>query len=132
MTAVPAASGPHRRAGGWLTRPCSIPRWLGIVIVVAAAAAAGWATHWVDTNARARTTELHSLTGVVDGVQLDGSGICIKVDDRPGECYEAVNVLNPLPKVGDRVSVIYALVPYSPNSGVSAYRIVSIEILTSR
>jgi hypothetical protein len=115
----------------WFVRPVAAP--LGLLLLIAAllVGTTAWATRMIDSRQNGPTTELHTVTGTVDGVQSDGSGICVKIGDEPsGECFEATDVLNPLPRVGQRVRMVYAEVPYTPGSPASTNRIVAIEILT--
>lgn len=120
------------RVGVWLAGRTTVARWWLVVLALAAAGA----TFAVDRELRpdgASSTQLHTVTGVVEFVQADGSGLCLTKDTEPpelgGECYEAVNVLRPMPAAGQRVSLTYALVPYSPGSPGSTNRVVAIKIL---
>lgn len=118
-----------RAVRSWLARPIQISGALLIVMALLLIVVTTFATSRVSRDNSELSTEMHLVTGVVDGVQFDGTGICVRTGSEQGECYEAVNVLQPLPQVGQRVRMLYAAVPLTPEADARAYRIVAIEIL---
>jgi len=69
--------------------------------------------------------ELHLLEGTVDSVNADGAHVCL-VDL---ECFQATNLLDPIPQVGDWVRIVYGPMPIDPELGAKTNKLVAIEIL---
>lgn len=115
----------------WFTRQISIPQGIlvaGAIVVVLLTATI---TSIVQSESSKLETELITVEGIVEGVDADGSSVCIRQEQTAEpECYQAVNALVPAPIVGGRIRILYGSVPIDPDStDLRAYRIVAFKIL---